>query len=317
MPEGPDLVMSTAVIYNPGALKPATVEEIARLVRVCSPGAQFVETANASEFRRFATSVALRGFRRAVVAGGDRFLHLAINELAGTGLEIAVVPVGDGNDFARTIGMPADLPAALEVAFGPATIAVDVGHIQCRDHGFRAVKRRFVNVATTRPREIPKHITPSRFRIGQVFSGSAGRIFRAGRREIPRVRLWIDGRDVGEMPTSGLIVGNGQFSDGGMRRLPQARLNDGLFDVVRLRCGARGEDPVLSRSGHGIPLDHPLVDHWRARRVEATAVGDVPVSIEADGELLGWLPAAFEIEPASLTLVVPAATLPARARPPA
>jgi diacylglycerol kinase family enzyme len=70
------------------------------------------------------------GNRRIVVAGGDGTIAAAALALAGTGVELGIVPAGTLNHFARDLGIPTDLPIAAEIAADhTATACADVGYV--------------------------------------------------------------------------------------------------------------------------------------------------------------------------------------------
>ena len=79
-----------------------------------------------------------RGIGTLVVLGGDGMVHLGVQAVAGTDVELGVVPVGTGNDFCRSLGIPTGDPIA-------ATDAVLDGETRCIDLG-RCGERWFATV---------------------------------------------------------------------------------------------------------------------------------------------------------------------------
>jgi diacylglycerol kinase family enzyme len=70
------------------------------------------------------------GERRIVVSGGDGTIATAARALVGTGVELAIVPGGTLNHFARDLGIPPDLPSACEIAADhTVTACADVGYV--------------------------------------------------------------------------------------------------------------------------------------------------------------------------------------------
>jgi diacylglycerol kinase family enzyme len=70
------------------------------------------------------------GHTRIVVAGGDGTIATAAHALVGTGVELAIVPAGTLNHFARDLGIPAAPPAACEIAADrTVTACADVGYV--------------------------------------------------------------------------------------------------------------------------------------------------------------------------------------------
>lgn len=70
-----------------------------------------------------------RGARRVVVAGGDGTIATAAGVLAGTGVELALLPGGTLNHFARDHGIPTDAAEAVQVAITGVARRVDVAEV--------------------------------------------------------------------------------------------------------------------------------------------------------------------------------------------
>jgi diacylglycerol kinase (ATP) len=102
-----------------------------------------------------------------------------------------------------------------------------------------------------------------------------------------------------------LAIGNGPSYGGGMRVAPGARPDDGRFEVCIVRGMARAEFVAkFPRVYRGTHVRHPKVETFAVRRLRvASPAPDVPVV--ADGEVIGTLPASFEIRPAALRVLAP------------
>jgi diacylglycerol kinase family enzyme len=119
-----------------------------------------------------------------------------------------------------------------------------------------------------------------------------------------RIQLSIEGRPADLLTVSDIVVANGRYFGAGLCPAPQAELDDGLFDVVCFGQFSPLEVAMnLGRLWRGTHLDDPKVRYARGRRVEADA--DERVLLEMDGEVVGRLPAVFEIIPRSLPVSVP------------
>ncbi|MDQ3806321.1 MAG: diacylglycerol kinase family lipid kinase, partial [Acidobacteriota bacterium] len=119
--------------------------------------------------------------------------------------------------------------------------------------------------------------------------------------ERPAVRVRLDGGAESQLTVTNFAVANARFFGGGMKIAPAAKLDDGLFDVV-----AVGDMDALTifKNSYRLYLGTHLglrdVRHARARRVSARPAGGDEVSLEVDGEVVGRLPAEFEILPRTL-----------------
>ena len=117
-----------------------------------------------------------------------------------------------------------------------------------------------------------------------------------------KVRIKIDGE---ELPLDEYMIGaisNGRIFGKGMKIAPDARLDDGLFDVVLVK-GMKMLEFFMNawKIYAGTHLSHPKISLIRGRRIEALAEDDTgDVLIEIDGEQVGILPATFEIVPRSI-----------------
>src|SRR6202022_2837978 len=116
------------------------------------------------------------------------------------------------------------------------------------------------------------------------------------------VRLRLDEGPVLQRRIRTIAVANGAYLGGAMRIAPQARPDDGWFEVVTIGdigrwLGIRSL-PMLYRGTHGRLAQ---VEFGRAHRVEIDS--DEPIGVEADGELAGSTPAVFEIVPSALQVI--------------
>jgi diacylglycerol kinase (ATP) len=106
-------------------------------------------------------------------------------------------------------------------------------------------------------------------------------------------------------PTAAVAIANGGWFGGGMHVAPSARIDDGLLEVVRFGDLARRDFLIsLPRLYRGTHYTHPHVRHSQGAEVLAAPGVSVtqPIEIEADGEIVGALPARFRVLPAALSL---------------
>ena len=265
-------------------------------------------TTDPTEPEALAASAAERGSTRVVAVGGDGTVQAVLNGLlsAARGAELAIVPVGTGNDLARSLGVPSATEDAWRVALGSSTRSIDVA----RARNGEGHERRFASAGG----------------IGfdaQVAAAMANRVgWRGGRTgyllttlaELRRFRnrritLTLDGRSSGHRVLF-VAIANGAYYGGGMRIAPDAQPDDGLLDVCVVgdisRLTAIRELPNLYRGTH---IRHPAVSmHVIGRAVSVE--GDPETRVHLDGEPFGGLPLEVVLEPAAIAVAVPAPALP-------
>lgn len=242
-----------------------------------------------------------------VVVGGDGMVHLGVNAVEDSGVPLAVVPVGSGNDFARTVGLPVhDVGAALSVLAtalerGPRPIDL------LRADGGEGTSRTACVVsagfdAAVNARANAYRWPPGGGKYVRGVIGELGRFAPYG------FRLTIDGVTQ-ELAGTLVAVANGPCIGGGMRIAPDAVVDDGLADVVIAEgLGRAALLRVFPRVYAGTHLQHPAVRVVRAREVRLEALPGHPAPPEAhgDGERLGALPLTVTVEPGGLRLLGPA-----------
>jgi diacylglycerol kinase (ATP) len=118
-------------------------------------------------------------------------------------------------------------------------------------------------------------------------------------------RVTVDGT-VHETPAWMVAVGNSRAYAGGMRIVPDARLDDGLLDVCVIgdlsRIQILRHFPKVFRGAH---LSVPGVSMFRGKHVTVEALGRDAMEVWADGERVGPLPATMEPKPGALRVRVP------------
>jgi diacylglycerol kinase (ATP) len=240
-----------------------------------------------------------------VVVGGDGTLNEVVNGLAGSAAELAILPNGTGQDFGRTHGIPTGFDEAVAVALGASARPVDLGRAVFADGDGAGSARVFANVGSVgMSGAVARRANSMSKRLGgrTVFYYALVREFLAW--ENTEVTVTSDGGERrGRMHD--VIVANGRWHGGGMKLAPDARADDGLFDVVLIGDVTKLDfvttSPKLYSGGH---VHHPRVDVLRSAAVTVEAAVALPV--ELDGEVSGTTPVRFEVEPGALRLRAPA-----------
>src|SRR5688572_13570890 len=105
--------MSTCIIFNPKAGTAAQMEALREQIRARADW-QLCETSDPAHVRRATISAAERRARTIVAAGGDGTIHAVVNAIIArrSDATLGVIPMGTGNDLARTLALPLDDPLA-------------------------------------------------------------------------------------------------------------------------------------------------------------------------------------------------------------
>lgn len=242
---------------------------------------------------------------RLIVGGGDGTLASAACLAAGTGVAVGILPLGTMNLVAKTIGMEADLPAALQQLRSAEVKTVDAG---------RANGRLFLHHVSI---GLQPRMVRIRERLG--YSSRFTKIFSALRASLavllkPRTRrlgLEVDGRHM-DVRTPALIISNNVYENSMMLR--QARLDEGILGIYALNPMSL---PAYLRLAidlfRGRWRENLNVMELRGCEVQVTRrrrFGRISRSIKAtlDGELVLFeLPLTVASDRAALRLLVPRA----------
>src|SRR5215203_457527 len=233
----------------------------------------------------------------AVAMGGDGTVHEVAAACVGRDLTMGVLPAGSGNDYVKALGVGTDLARALEVLAGGKVRVVDAGDV----NGVRfnnGLGIGFDAQVAAGVAEAPAYLGG----IGR-YLWSVGRLLWGFRCHEATLRL--DGGEVVEAETILVAVALGTTYGSMFRLAPEARLDDGLFDVVWSEEVSRTEVLRLVPAALGGTLPrHPKVHLARAREVEVVLAKEVPAHV--DGEILAPT-RAFQarVLPGALRVVAP------------
>jgi diacylglycerol kinase (ATP) len=297
-----------AFIINPAAAAgrcPARWAELKERLHQDGVVAKSLFTAQPGDAMRFAQELG-RQCEVVVAVGGDGTLFEVASGLllgSATNTSLGVVPLGTGNDAARQFGFR-DPAQALLALRGARRRTVDVIRIGCQVQETRVSRCALLFAAVGIVSEALKQTTPLVKRVfGRRLAYPVGALRAIGKIAAPRMRVRCDGQ-TWEKPLLLVCASNGEFSGGGMRLAPGARMDDGLLDVnVCEPLGRAAAAALLWQIWRGRHLSHPRLRCFSARTV--TVEADPPIAVSADGELIGQTPAQFEVVPQALRILIP------------
>jgi len=297
------------IIVNPVAGAGRTAREWPRIKDLFrGQGLRFEhdETEAPGHAIELAKDAANKGYETIISIGGDGTIHEIVNGMYAVGstkdVNLGIVCTGTGSDYARTIGIPRRFEEACRRLSEPKKRTVDLGAIEYSNNG-KKTERVFVNFAGMGfDAEIVRRTTRSFKALGSTLSYLLGVFTTLVSYRNREINMIIDGEE-SMKKVCAVIASNGRYAGGGMFAAPDADPSDGLLDLMII--GDIGKvDLIRSLPSiyKGTHASHPKVTMMRAREVEIPS--EQSLSLQADGELLGILPARFRIIPSALNLMV-------------
>lgn len=308
------------VIVNPKSAGGSTHErwtEIASDLRAHFGPYNVAFTERAGGGIDLAEEAALEGRKFVIACGGDGTINEVANGIlrSGKDCELGVFPAGTGGDFRRTLRIPSNPRDAAQSLKMGETKTIDVGRVTFQNFRDETETRYFLNVSSfglaTSIIERVKTSTSLKWIPGTFLRGKTSFALSTLQEVLDltftTVRVRVDDGEEKSLNTVNFSVANARFFGGGMKIAPDAKLDDGLFDVVNF--GDIKTAKILLNAYtlyRGTHLDIPEVKSTRAQKIEASpADPSLEVHIEVDGELPGKLPAIFEIVPDALKVRIP------------
>jgi YegS/Rv2252/BmrU family lipid kinase len=242
-----------------------------------------------------------------VAVGGDGTVNEVVNGLLaveGERPELAVVARGTGTDFVRHFGIPTKLEGAVEVALSGDVRTIDAGRVTYRSWSGEEESAFFANSASA---GMSGAVAQRANSSTKVLGGKASFLYAT----LAVFAGWHATElevEVDDELRAGLmydaIVANCRYLGGGMAMTPDARPDDGRFDVLLLGDITRRDLLLtLPKVYRGTHLPHPKAELLRGTRVVVRS--ETPLPVELDGEQPGTTPATFEVVPEALRLRVP------------
>ncbi|MET3987922.1 diacylglycerol kinase family protein [Streptomyces sp. PvR034] len=314
----PSGVGRTLVVRHPHGCDDELAERVrAVLVRHGHAAQQWIPTGEELPCGDLAVELDAAPVALVVVCGGDGTVRACAELLAGTGIDLVVVPCGTGNLLARNLGLAPDPVTALEQALSGGCHGIDVGRIR----GDGIDPARFVVMAGVGfDAAMVQDASPRlKSRLGWVaYVVSALRHLGD-----PGIRLTIrlDGGRPLRRRARMVVIGNVGMLQGGLPLLPRARPDDGRLDVVLF--APRGPAGWLAAAAHLTrrTLRTPAprgpgaeagevaggaLEYFTATRVEIRCAAPQPREMDGDAVAPGVRLTA-EIEPGALRVRLPRA----------
>ena len=222
---------------------------------------------------------------RVVVAGGDGTLNAVVQGLVGTGLPLAIIPLGTANNLARTLEIPLTIPEACEVAVRGSRRRIDLGCVNDRYFFTTASIGLSVQITEELTSDTKRRWGPLAYGVAAIRALTRSRAFHAD-------ISWPGGTR--HSRTVQIVVGNGRYYGSTLSVAADATIDDARLDLysleVRHWLQLLALAPSLRRGVHG---RKDSVEALRATQFDITTV--VPREINVDGEICGITPARVRV----------------------
>ncbi|GGH13403.1 lipid kinase [Alsobacter metallidurans] len=291
----PGAARRALVLINPNSRRGAeAVDEVSRRLEAGGLALQ-VETFTSPE------EVSSDIVRRApevdcvVVCGGDGSVNAAGPGLLETRLPFGIVPLGTGNDLARTLGIPEDLGAAIDIITAGKERTIDIGLVNGKP---------FFNVASLGISTDLAHTLTSdiKRRFGRLgYALAAMKVLTHAR---PFTATIMSKGEPMRVKTYQIAVGNGRYYGGGMAVAEHATIDDHHLDLYSLELSSVWKFALMLRAfragSHGA---------WEEVRTVRCTEFEIhtrkPRPVNCDGEICAHTPAKFQVVPKALRVFAP------------
>lgn len=276
------------IIYNPTSGREGFKNNLPEVLQKFEE-AGYETSVHATRGPKDATNAAkiavARRFDIIVAVGGDGTINEVINGMAEAVFrpKLGIIPAGTTNDFARALALPKSIDKAVDVIINDHTRLLDIGRVN--DHYF-------VNIAGGGKLTEVSYEVPSKMKtmLGQFA------YFLKGIEMLPVLKpIWTkieyDGK-VFEDEIMLFLVANTNSVGGFQKLAPDAKMDDGLFDLIVLKKSNIAEFVrVASQANRGVHFSNENVFHVRAKRIDVHTEEKMQLNI--DGEYGGVLPGEF------------------------
>jgi YegS/Rv2252/BmrU family lipid kinase len=300
-------------VVNPAAANGRVRDNWAKILETIkeeySPTADFELTQAPGAATPLARRALREGYDLIVSVGGDGTLNEVVNGFfdgdrpVNANASLGILSLGTGSDFVKTLGIERNLHSYLTTLRRGSAKPIDaVRSLVTTPEGAKEA-RYFINVGEFGSGgAVVDKVNRTTKAFGGRISFLWGILTTLPAYKNKSITYSIDGGDEVTEVLNDFVVANGRFYGGGLKPAPEASLEDGLLDVVTLGDFKFREVLLnLRKLMEGTHLSNPKVKLVRGRRVEARS--EERILVEEDGEIVGLLPAQFEIVPRSISLV--------------
>lgn len=230
-----------------------------------------------------------------IVGGGDGSLSCTIDYVVDHDVVFALLPLGTANSFARTLGIPLDLPGAIETIATGKRRRIDLGMIDGDYFANSAAMGLSPMIADSVPHNLKRWLG----RVGYLIWATWCLVYFR-----PFTATIKDGEKASTLTALEIRIANGRFH-GGVEVIETTDVDSGDI-VVQAVVGHYKRKLVWNwfATYFKLPTRHEAIEEFRGKRLTIETKPKLKISI--DGELLGSTPAVVEVAQKAVEVVVPA-----------
>lgn len=236
-----------------------------------------------------------RGIRMFVASGGDGTVDNVASALAGTRAVLGIIPTGTQNNVALSLGIPANIPAAVALLREGSAIQVDTGLVRCGE-----IKRPFLEVCSV---GLLSALFPAADDIQRGNLARIGDLLATLVSSPPaEIRLVLDRKEVVHTQGHVVVVSNMPFLGPHYQVAPRDAFRNGLLEVLVFTDLNKLDLISKVVIAPGVVPEDPRIQRYQVLRMEIETNPPMPVLV--DGVLLGDGPLKISLRRESLTILV-------------
>lgn len=248
----------------------------------------------------------MTGAKLIIVMGGDGTVQEAVNgffndrKLLDPACELGILNFGTGKGLLQTLNLPSSLEEQLDLIAYSSSNLLDVGCVVYKDEKGNKQECFFLNECQVGiGGDVVTEVSMKHKYFGGTLAFGSVAIKQALFYKALNLTVKFDDKQIISRNLIGVVAGNGAFCAGGMRLTPDARPDDGQFDVLLIH-----DMNIFNRIWNFTKIysgKHIKSQYVTLRRSKSLLIdSEKPALIEADGELLGTVPCEISLLPAAL-----------------
>lgn len=276
-----------------------TREALRRSLAASGMPSEVVETQTGDPVSELVKARLGGGFDRVVAVGGDGTVSAVAHALENGDVPLGIVPAGTGNLVARELGIPLSVEESVALIAGGSARRrrIDAMRIGGRTY--------LLNAGVG----INAEVIDQTSRLGKSLFGRSAyvgtAVWKVLQAKPQRLEVTVDGETRVYHATDVAISNCGILAKALNPNGPDIRVDDGQIDICILCMKTPLEYPWYYFLKHIAPQRVNKIMHEIVARSRVTVRSDVPLVVQADGDIIGATPVEVEVEPLAVAVLVP------------